>query len=634
MASKKENELKYLQMPIPKAQSSYKIIKLSWSGLNMRSELDTGAITMERNISTSQAPYLTPSPYRVDAIGGDFREGAPIKQSAAYPYEHPIGLFGFDDFLLMIYRDGLGAASGDESIIIDYIYDGNRRCLGFLKVNCDKNGADDYVRNIVQFNKYDALTSPIDGKFTKKLLIFPDKKSIDFTPQKYNDTNYYDHFTPADMDPYIVTEYTPQGDSEDPPPDGVEKDDFHYYINSVTSMIYTWGEHEETSKIEDEEGNTTYETKTVVGWFKTTIPAFPDIEYGAVFSSRLFGVSKTRVFASGFNDYANWELETISDGIEDDNVGYDALAWCSPSQSNTKAGGEFKGISVYNNHVVCFKDDFMQEVYNTKYPFRLVDTYAVGTIDNRSIQEVNGRLIFVARDGVKSYSGSAPKDIGYALGIDEFKKAVSGTDGRNYYLYCQDQKNVPHLFTYDTYTELWSEQSLFQRLKNATSDGELYSEIESYDYYELEPLSFAHNKNGMYMLCTDGYIYKLNPQQNDFSYEYYRHNWCFETDLTTRQSTSTVDIKHVKKIQMLADITYSGAAWLKVYALYDGEEFNADTSQLVYDSQKKNSRGKVAVRIKLRMSAHYAVKLHFEGYGYVKLYEMELFMEKGGDLYV
>ena len=74
---------------------------------------------------------------------------------------------------------------------------------------------------------------------------------------------------------------------------------------------------------------------------------------------------------------------------------------------------------------------------------------------------------------------------------------------------------------YDTYTELWSEQSIHSRV-----------------------LSFAHNKNGMYMLCADGYIYQLDS--ND-----YQHDWSFETELITSQ---TVNIKHVKKLQMLVDI--------------------------------------------------------------------------------
>ena len=149
---------------------------------------------------------------------------------------------------------------------------------------------------------------------------------------------------------------------------------------------------------------------------------------------------------------------------------------------------------------------------------------------------------------------------------------------------------------YDTYTDLWSEQSITSGV-----------------------VSFAHNKNGMYMLCEDGCIYKMDT--ND-----YNHEWSFETDLITNK---TVDIKHVKKLQMLTDVAEN--ANFKVYILYDDEEFDENTSHLVYTSKKS---GKLPVRVKPRKTANYGFKLHFEGTGYVKLYELEIFIEAGGDMYV
>ena len=44
--------------------------------------------------------------------------------------------------------------------------------------------------------------------------------------------------------------------------------------------------------------------------------------------------------------------------------------------------------------------------------------------------------------------------------------------------------------------------------------------------------------------------------------------------------------------------------------------------------------GQKVIRVKPRKTASYGVKIHVGGTGYVRLYEMELFMETGGDLYV
>ena len=62
------------------------------------------------------------------------------------------------------------------------------------------------------------------------------------------------------------------------------------------------------------------------------------------------------------------------------------------------------------------------------------------------------------------------------------------------------------------------------------------------------------------------------------------------------------------------------------------EEFNPETSQLLYDSNGR--KGMQAIRLKPRMTANYGYKLHFEGHGYVRFYEMELGITPGGELFV
>jgi hypothetical protein len=322
----------------------------------------------------------------------------------------------------------------------------------------------------------------------------------------------------------------------------------------------------------------------------------PDIKYATVHLSRLFGVSDDCIYASGFNDYTNWNLDTIDEY-------YESNAWQSKAQSNTKADGVFTGITNYQGHVICFKRDFMHELYNTKNPFRIQDIYAEGAIDHRTLQDVDGKLIFVSEDDVKVYTGSNPRIIGYNLNMPRYDYAVSGTDNRNYYLYCESGKtNDMHLYVYDTYTELWSEQ-----------------EIDS------EVLNFAHNKNGMYMLCANGNVYKLDSGDYDV-------HWGFETDLIT---SKTVDIKHIKKIQMLVE--HSSSANMQVYILYDDEMYDKMSSEerekrLVYDTRGQS--GKYPIRVKPRKTANYGFKLHIEGYEYVRLYELEIFIEAGGDMYV
>ncbi len=687
MAKKKnENTLSYLQMPLPQGGKYSKMTKLAFGGLNKRHTLDSGELSMESNISTNEYPYLTPS----------------MNPKVLLEYEKPLGMFAFEDFVFVMYIDTVtnsyrtyhyerneevnDKTAGKEKrpvVRVDYIRkytneDGttvfDKTYTGIIKL-CDESNVDDayeaekdIARSVVQFNVYDTPTDPVTGQYAKKLLIFPDAKSMYLSiveagsnPEEWSDddlsskdryvlhhygNNYYsisleedtddgdenkttykrvlnrnnvststdhiddegtvyykevtydEHFCCDSMN-VLIKEYhndtavtDESGATIYPPPDTANHNCYYKNIADIEGTnfgtdIYAWREYE--TAVQDDDGNWIPDGGTTYGWKVCVPPTMPNIKYATVHLSRVFGVDDSRVYASGFNDYTNWNLDTSDEYNE-------ANSWCSPSQSNTKAGGDFTGITTFQNHVVCFKNDFMHEIYNTKNPFRLQDIYAEGTIDNRTIQDVDGKLIFVSEDDVKIYTGSNPRIIGHKLNMPKYTYAVAGTDNRNYYLYCEDDHGDMYLYVYDTFTDLWSEQSIDSRV-----------------------LNFAHNKNGMYMLCENGCVYKMDTNN-------YNHIWRFETELITNQ---TVNIKHIKKLQMLVDL--AGSANIDVYILYDDEVFDKYTSHLVYSSKKK---GKYPIRVKPRKTANYGFKLHFEGTGYAKLYELEIFIEAGGDMYV
>jgi len=484
----KKREMTNLAMPLPQGVTPQKMIKTDWSGLNYRQVHDTGELSHESNISTSEAPYLTPSQNRAVYKSG---------------YINPVCMYGFDDFLLVVYISA-NTARLDYITANGTVYSGN---LG---------GSSNAQRSIVKFNVYDTPTDPIGGNYVQKLLIFPDKKSMDFKITA--------NFTPANM--------------------------------------------------------------------SAGISQVPDIKYATVHLSRLFGVDDDRIYASAFNDYANWALDTIDEHSASN-------AWASPAQANTKANGAFTAITTFMNHVICFKRDFMHELYNNKNPFRIQDIFAEGTIDHRSIQDVNGRLIFVCRDGVKVYTGGNPRDIGYNLGVNSFSRAVAGTDGRRYYLFCATEKKARNLFVYDTLTEQWAEESI-----------------------DTDVLSFAQTSTGMYMFCTNGIIYKLDTGD-------YSHYWSFETDYFMGQ---TVDVKHIQKIQLYAEI--GAGSIIDVYLLYDDEIFDQATAHKIYSyTNAGGAPRKIPVRVIPRQTANYGFKLRVNGYGYSRLHNLETFLRQGGDLY-
>lgn len=532
MAKKKEEELSYMQMPLPSGRKSYKRIRADWKGLNRQHPYDTGYISDEMNISTHEYPVLTPAPM---PLANNQLTGC--NTSAG---EVPICMYGFDEFLIFFYVQR--SINGKFDVRMAYIDIDNytRYESAFTQLTESVSDLDTRRRQVIQFNVFESPENVLEGDYTKKLLIFPDKKSVD------------------------------------------------YDIPSISE-------------------NNTFAVQNMVA--EGAVPP-PDMEYVTVHLSRVFGVNGGKIFASGFNDYTNWNVDTpfteettetegdtaqgtisFTDGYDENN------AWASAAQSNTEASGDFTGITTFQGHVVAFKKDFMHEVYNTKNPFRIQDIYAEGCIDNRSIQSVGGMLLFVSEDGVKVYTGDKPQVLSYELGIDKFKAAVAGSDGRNYYLYCIDGSNKEAIYVYDTYCGLWSQRSV-----------------------PAAVIDFAKTSNGMYMLCEDGNIYRVDS-------DIYQQNWSFETDFMTAISSSygTIDIKHIQRMQIYAQI--SGT--LKLYILYDDEKFNAETSHLVFDSAGRT--GNMTIRVIPRKTACFKFRLHAEGWGMARLHQLEFVVETGGE---
>ena len=216
---------------------------------------------------------------------------------------------------------------------------------------------------------------------------------------------------------------------------------------------------------------------------------------------------------------------------------------------NVKAGNDFTGIIAYGGTVIAFKKDFIHEIYNNKNPFRVGDVYAEGAIDGRSIQDVDGKLIFVSSDDVKVYTGGNPQKIGTPLGLSAWTSGIAGSYGSTYYVY---RSNV--IYTYNVDYGMWSALSAASAV-----------------------VGFASNESGLYSLSADGVVRKLDTTD-------YAHTWYLETDLSM---ASSLDPKRLKKIQLMVDIGTS--ANVKVYQLTDSEVFNASTSQLLADSGQQQA---------------------------------------------
>lgn len=585
-------ELSYLQVPLPKGQGSYKITKINWSGLNRRETMDTGVLSDAGNISTDAAPYLVPS-QKHTAIN-----------EAPYYYDNPISMTGFDDFLLVVYKD-------ETSVKINYIKSDNVY-TGTIFTQVNKAGTEATEGGITTVNytivsedshKHLVFNTDYNIIIALPLLSSKIRFSIENKGEGYItfETQGNDKILSSDGEVDSFTYYNDNNKVD------VECGDNWYIVNtgmttedyiSQPRSIVKFNVYSDTT---DPVGGNFIEKLLIFpdrksmdfiiedNFTPADIDGMPRMNYVTVHNSRLFGVDNDRIYASGFNDYSNWEL----DDAEDD--GYNANhAWVSPAQANVKANGKFTGITAFAGHIICFKNDYMHELYNNKNPYRIQDIYAEGTIDNRSIAEVDGNLIFVDSDDVKLYTGGNPRGIGRPLNIDKFEKAVAGSDGRKYYLYCDDSRFI---YIFDSLVGQWSKEYIGQ------------TEIKA----------FASNLNGMYMLTAGGAIIKLNSGIYDGV------NWWLETDI---HLDKTIDIKKIRKIQLLADL--DAGSTIKIYKFLNSDA----TRELLFEAENSgNDIVRVPTRISPKKTASYGFKLQISGTGYVKLYQLEISVYNGGELF-
>lgn len=477
-------EFSYGNMSVPSGESRYSLMRWGWRGLNRTRLIDTGSIT--------DCDGVNINPPFVDAASALSRYAS---------YAEPVGVYGFDDFLLVLYRSG-------GNIMADVLREGTKY-TGVI--GTAKGTEDDFVhRSVVQFNVAENTENIVASTFRRKLLIYPDRVSMDFAVQANG-------FTAASL-----------GDTH------------------------------------------------------------PSIRYATVYGSRVFGVDENLVYASGFNDYANWDLDTAEETSS-------ANAWVSMSQSNAKADGEFTGIWTYDNHVVLFKKDFTQMVYNDENPFRIVDITAYGASGPRAITETEGTLYFASTDSVYAFTGGMPKSVGDELGTVDFTGACMGSFRGSTYICAGD-------ILYRFRDGVWSQRVLEEPI-----------------------LQFASCETGLYGMVSDGILLVDDGSDDTLGEGGTYGDWWFETDF---MAAGRLDVRRVKKITVLCQIA-SGAG-VEAYILRDGERFDPSSSRKVLSSR---GHGWVTLCALVRGMSADMHRVRFVGHGRVRIHAMELAISWGGDIY-
>lgn len=137
---------------------------VQWQGLDRRAYIDTGTLTDASGVTMKALPYLE----------GDNRFVSHYNYASG---TRILSLAGIGDALVVIYYNGADI----KLDVFSPATETSPTATGTIKENAAEG--DLTQRSIVQFNVYTTPTDPIGGEFDRKVLIFPDKLSMDYVTE-------------------------------------------------------------------------------------------------------------------------------------------------------------------------------------------------------------------------------------------------------------------------------------------------------------------------------------------------------------------------------------------------------------------------------------------------------------------
>lgn len=550
MAKKDKNEFSYGASFLPEGEKKYSVIRWGWNGLNETDKIDTGQLTSDHGV-LCDPPYMYP--VKKAKMMVDFSENIPV-YTPILPTDPPAGYHvGYPQII-----------AGFDKVIGMKWFDETSNCYMFSWITQDPSSGDLYVRSadlsasgtsvmqgsIVQFNVVTDPNPNPDGSLSGNIAAYTYDKKLLIYPDCYSV-------------PYrMPTAYSPSSGSA----------------------------------------------------FNTNDNPVPATYFSTVYQSRVFGANDNSVFASDYNSYAAYNLDTADDIASNH-------AWWSMSQSNTEANSNVTAVLTYDNHVVVFRKDYMQLVYNNKNPFRIVDVGNYGCDNNKSWTILNDILYFSSHEKVYAFTGGTPKDISTKMDFGDLTGAVLGSYRDTVWM----QTNTS-LYIYKN--GVWSDVG---KMVFGGADVQIV-QFATLDYClvalcDLSPRAVGTHSYALYYVDWDVEQFGAVAER---SFEpKYEGTWWFETDL---MALGKLDIRRVKKFSVLCEGKKN--ATVSVYLFPDDKVHDTDYDDYKVGEITFDEDGMKLMRILTRQFSSTMHKLRFAGTGYVKIYAAELKIAWGGDVYV
>lgn len=259
--------------------------------------------------------------------------------------------------------------------------------------------------------------------------------------------------------------------------------------------------------------------------------------------------------------------------------------------------GHFTGAITHMGYPLFFKENSLHKVYGT-FPsnFQIQTTACRGVQlgSSKSLVIVNEVLFYLSRSGICAYDGSLPVEMSQKLGNTQYHNAVAGVVNNKYYVSMADNKNLYHLFVFDSAKGLWHKEDDTQVVQFCNCQGELY-----YIDKETQKIKTVLGKG--------------NLEKKPVS-------WLAETGVL---STDTPNKKYIYRLNVRMSLDLNTV--VRMYIQYDSQ---GDWEQVV--SVKATNLRTFTLPIKPKRCDH--LRLRIVGEGEAKIYSITQHIEQGSDV--
>lgn len=188
----------------------------------------------------------------------------------------------------------------------------------------------------------------------------------------------------------------------------------------------------------------------------------PDFTCICSHENRLWGCEGNTIYASSLGDAANFFV-------------YNNLSTDSFTVTSNSAG-DFTACISYGNCCLFFKENSCYKLYgNRPSNFQLTESFGRGVLkgDGMSVVNAGGKVIYKGGGGVYVFYGGIPQCISDKLMGLSMENAVSGSDGKLYYI-TADTKDGRQELVWDIERNLWSKSGVTDALGYISYGGEMY----------------------------------------------------------------------------------------------------------------------------------------------------------------